>query len=67
MNLLQFQTWFEEIKRELTLMHAFLTDTDKLKGKLETLKATLDKLRELIHEVDNLVIDCQIRADYRKN
>ncbi|CAK9164325.1 unnamed protein product [Ilex paraguariensis] len=62
-----FQTQFEDMKRELSLMRAFLTDTEKIKGKYKTLKPILDDLRKLVYDADDLVMDCIIRAKYWKS
>ncbi|KAF8380782.1 hypothetical protein HHK36_028276 [Tetracentron sinense] len=63
---LEFQSQFEEMKIRLRLMRAFLADVYGLKKMHETVKENLNWLRELIYEADDILTDCQIQADYRK-
>ncbi|CAK9161383.1 unnamed protein product [Ilex paraguariensis] len=62
-----FQTQFEAMRNELTLMRAFLTDTEKIKRKYEILKPILVDLRKLVYEADDLMMDCIIRTKYWKS
>ncbi|KAF8410924.1 hypothetical protein HHK36_003461 [Tetracentron sinense] len=64
---LEFQNQFEDMKKRLEIMQAFLNDTEGLKKKNETVKKTLTDLRELIYEADDILLDCLIRAYYRKD
>ncbi|KAF3451830.1 hypothetical protein FNV43_RR07926 [Rhamnella rubrinervis] len=58
---------FEQMKTRLDLMKAFLTDTENLKRKNEVAKAALTKLREVIYEAENVLTDCIIRDEYKKD
>ncbi|KAL3509605.1 hypothetical protein ACH5RR_029006 [Cinchona calisaya] len=62
----QFPTHFKELEDQLKYMQSFVADASKLKDKQETVKTTLDALRQQIYEADDLVVDCQIREDYWK-
>lgn len=61
---IQFESQFEEMKRELNLMRSYLTEANRLKGNNNSVKTTLSELQELIYEADNVLTDCQIREDY---
>ncbi|PON90218.1 NB-ARC domain, LRR domain containing protein [Trema orientale] len=64
---LDFRGQFEQMKTRLDLMKAFLADTENLKRKNEVAKTALTKLREVLYEADNVLTDCLIRDEYRKN
>lgn len=63
---IQFESQFEEMKRELNLMRSYLTEANRQKGNNKSVKSTLSELQELIYEADNVITDCQIREDYLK-
>ncbi|KAF8414046.1 hypothetical protein HHK36_002045 [Tetracentron sinense] len=63
---IEFQSEFEEMQLKLHFMQAFLTDADNLKKKYRTVRETLTELRELIYEADDILLDCLLKADYRK-
>ncbi|KAK4368475.1 hypothetical protein RND71_012267 [Anisodus tanguticus] len=63
---IQYESQFEEMKKELNLMRSYLTEANRLKGNNKSVKSTLSELQELIYEADNVITDCQIREDYLK-
>eukprot|EP00258_Populus_trichocarpa_P051380 XP_024467399.1 disease resistance RPP13-like protein 4 [Populus trichocarpa] len=65
---IEFQSEFNDMKTQLDLMKSFLADAYKLKRKKETVKTTLiiSMLRELVYDVEDILTDCLLRAEYRK-
>jgi hypothetical protein len=63
---LEFQSEFNDMKTQLDLMKSFLADAYKLKRKEETVKTTLSMLRELVYDAEEILTDCLLRAEYRK-
>ncbi|KAH7545329.1 hypothetical protein FEM48_Zijuj01G0081900 [Ziziphus jujuba var. spinosa] len=64
---LDFKVEFDKMKSRLDLMTAFMTDTENLKTKNEVAKAALIKLREVIYDADNILTDCIVRDEYKKD
>ncbi|XP_048336308.2 disease resistance RPP13-like protein 4 isoform X1 [Ziziphus jujuba] len=62
-----FKVEFDKMKSRLDLMTAFMTDTENLKTKNEVAKAALIKLREVIYDADNILTDCIVRDEYKKD
>ncbi|MCD7472706.1 hypothetical protein HAX54_014035 [Datura stramonium] len=62
---IQFESQFEEMKRELNLMRSYLTEANRLKGNNKSVASTLSELQELIYEADNVITDCH--QDYLRD
>uniref|UniRef100_A0A2P2QM24 Disease resistance protein RGA2 n=1 Tax=Rhizophora mucronata TaxID=61149 RepID=A0A2P2QM24_RHIMU len=59
-NVLEFRDQFEKLQKELQLMQSFFKDADKQKRKNTTLWTIMANLRELIHEAEDILADCQL-------
>ncbi|KAL5555521.1 hypothetical protein UlMin_037757 [Ulmus minor] len=60
-----FKGQFEQMKTQLDLMNAIVSNSENVKSKNEVVKIALTTLRELILEADNALTDCLVRAEYR--
>ncbi|KAH9698904.1 Disease resistance RPP13-like protein 4 [Citrus sinensis] len=64
---LDFKDQLEAMKTKLELMTAFISCTDKQKTRGEFMQKILPNLRKIIYEADDIMTDCQIRDEYRKD
>ncbi|KAK9185354.1 hypothetical protein WN943_025710 [Citrus x changshan-huyou] len=64
---LDFKDQLEVMKTKLELMTAFISCTDKQKTRGKFMQKILPNLRKLIYEADDIMTDCQIRDEYRKD
>lgn len=64
--MLEFQSEFNDMKTQLDLMKSFLADAYNLKRKKETVKTTLSMLRELVYDAEDILTDCLLRTEFRK-
>lgn len=64
---LDFKDQLEAMKTKLELMTAFISCTDKQKTRGEFMQKILPDLRKIIYEADDIMTDCQIRDEYRKD
>lgn len=64
---LDFKDQLEAMKTKLELMTAFISCTDKQKTRGELMQKILPNLRKIIYEADDIMTDCQIRDEYRKD
>lgn len=64
--MLEFQSEFNDMKTQLDLMKSFLADAYNLKTKKETVKTTLSMLRELVYDAGDILTDCLLRTEFRK-
>ncbi|GAY63976.1 hypothetical protein CUMW_229970, partial [Citrus unshiu] len=64
---LDFKDQLEVMKTKLELMTAFISCTDKQKTRGKFMQKILPNLRKLIYEADDIMKDCQIRDEYRKD
>ncbi|KAL3509615.1 hypothetical protein ACH5RR_029016 [Cinchona calisaya] len=62
----QFPTQFRKLNEQLRYVRSFVADVSQLKDKREVVKTALASLQQLVYEADDLIVDCQIREDYRK-
>ncbi|XP_062013609.1 disease resistance RPP13-like protein 4 [Rosa rugosa] len=63
---LDFSGQFEQLKTGLDLTKALLSDTESLNHKNNTIKTALFDLREVIYKADDVLTDCLVRDEYRK-
>ncbi|XP_059284411.1 disease resistance RPP13-like protein 4 [Lycium ferocissimum] len=63
---LGFEHEFETMKENLKTLQSYLSDMEKHKDKYKTVEDACAKLRELIYRIDDLVVDCQNRAEHEK-
>ncbi|KAL5557389.1 hypothetical protein UlMin_039625 [Ulmus minor] len=61
--LIGFRDQFESLQSELLLMQSFLKDAERLKRKKETLRRIMVDLRELIHQAEDMLADCQLQSN----
>ncbi|XP_024192865.1 disease resistance RPP13-like protein 4 [Rosa chinensis] len=64
---LDFSGQFEQLKTGLDLTKALLADTESLNHKNNIIKAALFELREVIYKADDVLTDCLVRDEYRKD
>ncbi|OVA15367.1 Disease resistance protein [Macleaya cordata] len=68
--ILGFQSQFEKMRKNLTPMKSFLIDLQHLKTRnnndYEIVKSSLATLRDLIYDADDILLDCQLQADYQR-
>ncbi|KAK9928226.1 hypothetical protein M0R45_025372 [Rubus argutus] len=64
---LDFSGQFEQLKTGLDLTKALLADTESLNHKNNIVKTALFDLREVIYEADDVLTDCLVRDEYRKD
>ncbi|KAK1318778.1 putative disease resistance protein [Acorus calamus] len=59
-KVIEFRDEFENMKSQLYLLQSFLKDAKKSKRKDHIVRALVDRLRELIHEAEDILADCQL-------
>lgn len=64
---LEFSGQFKQMKTGLDLARALLADTENLNHKNETVRAGLSNLKEVIYKADDVLTDCLVRDEYRKD
>lgn len=64
---LDFSGQFEQLKTGLDLTKALLADTESLNHKNNIVKTALFELREVIYEADDVLTDCLVRDEYKKD
>ncbi|KAK1303210.1 putative disease resistance protein [Acorus calamus] len=65
-KVIEFRDAFENMKSQLYLLQSFLKDAEKSKRKDHIVRALVDGLRELIHEAEDILADCQLQASKQK-
>lgn len=62
----EFEPELNNLKTQLDFMKAFMADASRHKRKDEMVRTTLNIIRDLIYEADDILTDCIIHDDYRK-
>ncbi|KAK1259685.1 Disease resistance RPP13-like protein 4 [Acorus gramineus] len=65
-KVIEFRDEFENMKSQLYLLQSFLKDAEKSKRKDHIVRALVDGLRELIHDAEDILADCQLQASKQK-
>ncbi|KAL5972474.1 hypothetical protein ACLOJK_039278 [Asimina triloba] len=67
-QLLDFEDQFDEIRKEFQYMQNYIKDADRVKrrDRTETLKLIMNDVRELIYDVEDIIADCQLLSQKKK-
>ncbi|KDP23974.1 hypothetical protein JCGZ_25362 [Jatropha curcas] len=64
---IDFKSDLKNLKDKLKIVNGFFADMDKLKEKKQVLKEALSQLRDLAYDADDILTDCMIREEYKKD
>ncbi|KAL5979641.1 hypothetical protein ACLOJK_019552 [Asimina triloba] len=67
-QLLEFEDRFDEIRKELQYLQNYLKDVERVKrrDRTETLKLVMTNVRELIYDAEEIIADCQLLSQKKK-
>ncbi|XP_037492773.1 disease resistance RPP13-like protein 4 [Jatropha curcas] len=64
---IDFKCDLENLKDKLKIVNGFFADMDKLKEQKQVLKEAWSQLRDLAYDADDILTDCMIREEYKKD
>ncbi|KDP23978.1 hypothetical protein JCGZ_25366 [Jatropha curcas] len=64
---IDFKSDLKNLKDKLKIVNGFFADMDKLKEKKQVLEVALSQLRDLAYDADDILTDCMIREEYKKD
>ncbi|RZC79566.1 hypothetical protein C5167_003778 [Papaver somniferum] len=66
-----FEKEFDKLKKSISFLKPFVIDLQESKNQnsrnSEVVKTLVEKFRELIYEADDILVDCEIHADYHRD